>query len=116
MRFCDNLKNLRIANKMTQIELAKALNTSQSSITAWENQTREPDFDTIRKIAEYFNVTMASLLPSDDTIDESFGNSIASVMVNRPKLYQIFETAKFLPDSDLDTILSVANSLGQKRQ
>lgn len=34
MKFCDNLRNLRIQRGLTQTELAERLGTSQSSITA----------------------------------------------------------------------------------
>lgn len=51
MRLQDKLRNLRLQRQLTQIDLAKALNTSQSAITAWERGTRIPERSTVAKIA-----------------------------------------------------------------
>ena len=114
MRFCDNLKNLRLQRGYTQQKLAKMLGTSQSSITAWENATREPDFRTIQKLADFFRVPLSALLPSDDTMDDSVGR-IAESLHQNPKLRLLFDRSKFLSDSDLDAVLSVVNAISKER-
>lgn len=38
------IKTMRKSRKMTQADLASAINQSQSSITMYENGLREPDF------------------------------------------------------------------------
>jgi transcriptional regulator with XRE-family HTH domain len=60
------LKQLREENKLSQLDLANKLNMSQQAISAYEKGSREPDIDTIKKIAEYFNVSTDYLLCKSD--------------------------------------------------
>jgi len=115
MKFSDNLRNLRISRRMTQMELAEKLGTSQSAIAAWENSKREPDFRTISRIADYFGVTMTALLPSSDIVDESYVTSIAEQLHQNPKLGLLFDRTKTMSEEDLDVILSVVNAISRER-
>lgn len=115
MRFGDNLRNLRIQRKMTQMELSEKLQTSQSSITAWENGTRQPDFSTVARISSFFNVPMSALIPSAENMDETFVGSVAESLHQNPKLRMLFDRSKFLSDSDLDAVLSVVNAISRER-
>lgn len=58
----DELKRLRIEKKLTQNQLADALNVSQSLVTCWERGTRQPTTDFIPIIAEFYGVSADSLL------------------------------------------------------
>ena len=58
MPFGKVLKSLRIRNKMTQKQLADVLHVSESRIGMYEREQREPDFEMLETIADYFNVDM----------------------------------------------------------
>jgi len=116
MRFSDNLRNLRIQRQLTQMKLAEGLGTSQSAIAAWENSTREPDFRTIQRIAEYFHVPMSTLLPYQDDLDEAYVNSVAEALQRNEKLKTIFDIVKNFSENDLDVLITVANSISGKRE
>jgi len=62
MVFGQRLRYLRESKKMTQKELAKALNSSESTIGMYERGEREPNFETVGKIASYFGVSVDFLL------------------------------------------------------
>lgn len=64
--FYKRLKELRANAGLTQKELADSLNVTQTAITYWENEKREPSLDMIAKIADYFNVSVESLLTKDE--------------------------------------------------
>lgn len=115
MRFGENLRNLRIARGYTQERLAKMLGSSQASITSWENETREPDFQTIRKLATFFNVPMSALLPSDDTAPEDYAIKVADQLHQNPKLKLVFDRSRFLSDQDLDAVLGILSALQKER-
>jgi transcriptional regulator with XRE-family HTH domain len=51
------IKSLRNKNKMTQKEVATALNYSESTISGWETAKREPSFDDLNALAKLFNVS-----------------------------------------------------------
>ena len=56
------LKELRQQYGLTQNKLAEKLNISRSTIAMYETNASEPDFATIEKIAELFNVSIDYLL------------------------------------------------------
>lgn len=56
------LKILRTSKSVTQDELAKALNISRSAVGMYEKGDREPDYETLEAIADYFNVSIDYLL------------------------------------------------------
>lgn len=58
----DILKKLRNEKKITQRELAKLLNLSPSTIAMYETAQRKPDFETLEKIANFFDVSTDYLL------------------------------------------------------
>lgn len=67
--FGERLKALRNNKALTQDELAKAIKISKSSINMYERGEREPKFETLEVIADFFNVDMDYLLGrSDKTI------------------------------------------------
>lgn len=60
--FKNIFKNLRIQNGYTQDTLADALGLSRSTVSMYENGNREPDFETLEKIADLFNTDIDYLL------------------------------------------------------
>lgn len=56
------LKELRESKKITQAELGKALAISTSTIGMYEQGRRNPDPEMLKKIADYFNVSIDYLL------------------------------------------------------
>lgn len=71
MNFGKKIKNLRIKNNLTQSELGKILNVTKPTISKYENNETEANFETIKKISEYFNVTFDYLFSENDGITTS---------------------------------------------
>lgn len=61
-QFQNILKSLRTSKGITQNELATQLKISRSTIGMYESGSREPDFETLELIADYFNVDIGYLL------------------------------------------------------
>ncbi|ALS27154.1 Xre family transcriptional regulator [Paenibacillus sp. 32O-W] len=66
MNFGQRLRKLRENKKITQKELSKILNVSESAIGMYERGEREPNFETVDKIANFFNVPTDYLLGRTD--------------------------------------------------
>lgn len=60
--FGDRLKQLRTNKKLSQKELAILLKVSPSTIGMYEQNRRDPDTETIRFLADYFEVSIDYLL------------------------------------------------------
>ena len=54
----ENLKKLRIKHKISQKQLADVIGVSQQSINKYENHNIEPDIDTLKSLANYFNTSI----------------------------------------------------------
>ena len=61
-QFDKILKLLRNEKNMSQQELADALGISKSSINMYERGERQPNFEILETIADYFNVDIDYLL------------------------------------------------------
>lgn len=73
----ENIKYLRLSNKLTQGEFAKIIGKKTSAVSAYENNISTPTVDTIIRLSEYFNVSASELIEtklSDPKIkdEESF--------------------------------------------
>ena len=62
MRFGDILRNLINDRNITQKQLASDLNIAPSTLGNYIQDSREPDFQTLKDIANYFNVTVDYLI------------------------------------------------------
>ena len=62
MNFANTLKNLREANNVTQEQLAEHLKVSRPTIAGYETKSRQPDYERLEKIAEYFQVSIDYLI------------------------------------------------------
>lgn len=64
--FSERLKELRKSKNLSQKELAEILNTTNSSICDWECGRNEPNLNTIRQIADFFEISCDYLLGKSD--------------------------------------------------
>lgn len=55
-------RDYRIKNNLTQIEVAKILGFQQTLISKWEKNEREPNLDTLCKMADLYNTSIDNLL------------------------------------------------------
>ena len=53
----SNITYLRKQKKLTQAELAQELNYSDKAVSKWERGESVPDIETLKNIAEMFEVT-----------------------------------------------------------
>ena len=69
----ENIKQLRCAMNISQVELANKLGVSKQCVFNWENDNVLPSIEMLVKIAKFFNVSTDFILDLDDknTIDVS---------------------------------------------
>ena len=69
MDLAEHLKTLRKQAKMTQAQVAKAIEISQQGYAYWEQGKKRPSHDNLMKIAKLFNVSIDTLISNDKTDD-----------------------------------------------
>ena len=60
-----NIKKLRVLKGKTQQEVAKAINITQFTLSNYENEITEPNIETLKKIANYFDVSLDYLCENE---------------------------------------------------
>lgn len=127
-QFQNILKSLRLAKNLTQDELAKQLRISRSAIGMYESGAREPDFDTLELIADFFNVdidylmgrtTKTTFIPHA-TNDSYYTNQetakIAQEIYENKDLSLLFDAAKDAAPEDLQTVHTMLMALKKKER
>lgn len=62
MTLNENIKRLRIARNLSQVDLAKVLGVTKQSISNWENNNIQPSIDMLIRLSEFFSVSTDYLL------------------------------------------------------
>lgn len=62
----ENIRALRLARSMSQVELAEKLSVTKQSVSNWENDNIQPSIEMLVKISGVFNVSTDFLLGLDD--------------------------------------------------
>lgn len=65
--FSDNIKLLRKEKGVSQSAVADYLGITKQAYSLYENEKREPDFNTLLKLAEFFGTDTDYLLQGNDT-------------------------------------------------
>lgn len=68
--FGDRLKELRKEKKLKQEDIAEICDVASQTISNWENNITQPPFDIVKRLAQYFGVTIDYLLNfTQDDVD-----------------------------------------------
>jgi len=60
------LKHIRKERNLNQLKVAMDLNISREALSHYENGKREPSLDLLKKMSEYFNVSIDYLITGED--------------------------------------------------
>jgi Predicted transcriptional regulators len=67
-----HLKELRLARNLTQTQVARDINISRASYNNYELDKRQADYDTLLKLAKYFDTTVDYLISEKSTNSKKF--------------------------------------------
>lgn len=98
----NRIKEFRLKNGMTQIDLARALNVSQGSVSGYETGRFQPDLETMQRMAELFNTSIDTLFGTGATL-KSIGEALYPPSMTN-KLKRLTYGLMNLPGNELDRI------------
>lgn len=110
--FATVFKSLRLENNLTQLEMADRLGISRSSIGMYENGEREPSFELLGKIADYFHVDMNYLLgkseyseiaQSEYYLDDAT-REMAQFLYENPDYKTLFDASRKVKKEDVEFV------------
>lgn len=105
LRFGENLKRIRREKNLTQEKLAEILDVSCQSVSRWELGICYPDVELLPSIANYFGVSIDTLLMNDENSKETIRNEFVDKLQNYPfeneeeKIKFIEEYHRMYPDN-----------------
>lgn len=113
--FQNIFKRLRLSSELTQAEMAEKLGISRSTIGMYETGAREPDFETLEKIADFFNVDTDYLLGRTDKttlLPETIGHyylnddarEMAEFMYKNPEYKVLFDASRKVKKEDIEFV------------
>ncbi|MDQ0153156.1 transcriptional regulator with XRE-family HTH domain [Moryella indoligenes] len=123
--FNNVFKSLRIASGLTQEELAQKLHISRSRVGMYETGARQPDYETLEAIADFFNVDMDYLLgrSTKTTVIPNTGYyfnpetaEVAQKVFENKELRLLFDAAKDSSPEDIRTIHQMLLALKRKEK
>lgn len=110
--FKSVLKSLRNAKGITQDELARALHISRSSVGMYENGSREPDYETLESIADYFNVDIdyligrtnkTTIIPNSYYLNDD-AREMAQFLYENPDYKVLFDASRKVKREDIEFV------------
>lgn len=101
----NKLRMLREKLGLTQKEFANKFNMSDARYNQYETGKRQPDYDTLKNFADFFDVSIDYLLGrtslENATIDDEFQE-----LLNDPELLVAFKDLSNLSESDKKEIIN----------
>ena len=107
MNFKNVFYNLRKENNLSQLEIANLTGFAKNTVCAWEKGRAQPNFETLMKLADYFNVSIDYLLgrENDYGVIEIKNNSLSE---NENQLVNLFRK---LNERDQNKVLGYIQAL-----
>lgn len=117
--FANVFKDLRVKSGLTQQEMADRLKISRSSIGMYENGEREPSFELLEAIADYFNVDMNYLLGKkelSENIPQGYylnedAKSMAQFLYENPAYKVLFDASRKVKPEDIQFVKEMINRM-----
>lgn len=107
--FGERFKNERQKKELTQEELARMFLLQKSSISRYENNKQMPETDLLKKIADFFGVSVDYLLAGDS-------DNLHSISKADKEMIEAFNDYSKLSDSSKKIIDLMINELLKKQE
>ena len=105
-----NIKKLREAHGLTQLQLGEIAGVSDKAVSTWEKDEKKPRMGAVQRMADYFNISKSELLFGEEepAIESDDGQKKNIVKIaGRDGSY----IEKRLSDSDIELLLQMIDRL-----
>lgn len=116
MRICDVILNLREERHLTQMDVSRGMNISQSAVSAIEKGTRKPSYEMLVRFADFFKVPLSDMMKDTDDAPSDSEMTIAEFIHRNPHQKILFDKTKFFSEDDMAVMISVANAIKKDRE
>lgn len=109
----ERLVKLRRKYNYTQQRLADFLGITRPAYTAYERGTRQPDYETLLKLADYYDVSIDYLLGRTDNPEPSNVDKLKKIGLKKDEELHLFDI-EGLTDEDIEFIKNQIEFLRKK--
>jgi transcriptional regulator with XRE-family HTH domain len=102
MALGDRMRSLRESKELTQKQLADKLGIPNQNVSNYERGFRQPDYDTLQKIANFFEVSIDYLITGNEyrvSSDEMWKELLD------PKTELFFKDLKSAPEEKIEELI-----------
>lgn len=116
----EHLKKAREDKRLTQADVANTLNISASTIGMYEQGRRDPDTDTLRKLAQIYDVSADYLLglianrDGHQHINDDETLEYLDELHKRPEMKTLFKVSRKATKEDIETTITIIEALKKK--
>ena len=103
------IKELRLAQNLTQIELAKQIQSTSKNIWAYENGAATPPLDILDRIANFFNVSIDYLIGRTDDLGAAL--IPGDIFQTTPTEQQLITNFRKLPAQSQEYVYGIIQNL-----
>lgn len=108
MSLGSNIKQLREREGLQQNDFAKKIGVSNVVLSRYESDERKPDYDTLQKIADYFEVSTDYLLGREEKKSPSWGDEAEfEAWMKDPQVYKLYKEFSESPEDLRERLLAV---------
>ena len=116
----NKIRDLRKEKQLTQEQLGKMFGYSANAIGQYESGAREPSFNTLFQLADYFNVSIDYLLGYSETLQEVNNNKVNTLPDYQQEFIEYVKTMNelecFQAKAHIETLRKMQTDKQQARE
>ena len=105
MDFGEKIKSLRERANMTRSNLAEAIGIKYSTLSNYENSVRQPDFETLKRISNFFLVSTDYLLKEDKSDPN---------VVSDDAMRELIDACHNMSKDDFEIVMNLVKHMNRK--
>lgn len=107
--FSSNLKKYMTGRNLTQVEVAEAIDVSPQVFSTWMIGRNLPRMDKVKKLAEYFGVSVGDLVNKDT--GKTREDILEAAFSDRPEMRMLLDAVKDCTPEEILQIVKIVKAL-----
>jgi transcriptional regulator with XRE-family HTH domain len=108
------LRQIRKKCGLTMKELGERVGVAESTISQYETGKRQPDYETLLKIADYFGVSVDEILGKQRETEDQELEEYLEQLKNRPEMKMLFKLAANATKEDVEQAVRIIEAIRKK--
>lgn len=111
----NRIRELRKKRKMTMKQLGDVLDLAESTISQYENGKRQPDYETLLRLGEFFGVSVGYILGAEEKMplvnDDEELSELLEMLKTRPECRMLFQLSKDATKEEVEKAVRIIEAI-----